>query len=75
MISGVFLANDLNIFVNPGWNFEGGGFDNLCTCVFYNYYCMFSIGGFRGALIFIVVWWGTGGFSNFSKLLVWGYAW
>ena len=65
MISGVFLANDLSIFVNPGWNFEGGGFDNLCTCVFYNYYCMFSIGGFRGALIFIVVWWGTGVFQFF----------
>ena len=37
---GGFLSQWFEYFVNPGWNFEGGGFDNLCTCVLYDYYCM-----------------------------------
>ena len=55
---------------DPGWNFEGGGFDNLCTCAFLvssvMINCMCSTSGVNWvsgrALVLIFVWWGVGVF-------------
>ena len=55
---------------DPGWNFEGGGFDNLCICV-----RLVGLIGFRGGLWYSYLCGGVLWFSNLSKLLVWGCAW
>ena len=76
---------------DPGWNFEGGGFDNfmyMCLLTFsvmINCMCSTSrLIGFRGGPWYSYLWggpWysylcgGVLGFSDLSKLLVWGCAW
>ena len=56
---------------DPGWNFEGGGFDNfmyMCLLTFsvmINCMCSTSVVNWVSgrALVFIFVWWGVGVFQ------------
>ena len=67
---------------DPGWNFKGGG----CLIIYVHVPLMFSVMincmfstsrliGFRGGPWYSYLWGGVLGFSDLSKLLVWGCAW
>ena len=66
---------------DPGWNFEGGLIIYVHVLLTFSVIinCMCSTSGVNWvsgrALVFILVCGGVLGFSNLSKLLVWGYAW